>query len=562
MSNVVENGFWYTDATQHDLSATGTHYKTYVACITPAAFTDFHVRLGDAQTTYERHDIGVGFYDNEQAGWQPVWVEVGAGVDVGGGPSAYTAIDEFAATCDMSTVGGNLKNFQIDQSHYATRPVFLWDGTAGDLDDFITTEGTAGVGVLKLVNGVYFCFANFKVGSATATTFTHTKVTLAWPDATWLPAASTWMGVDIDLQHASTVVDLTSNVFQSANPAGAAARKPDFLVTGTSGSLDISQSSFVGMRVVDLTDAVTANNCVFSNCGVIDATVAGTAGADLDGSSVLVSAVAANASALIWDVNADPDTYLPNMKFSMGGNAHHAIEFGTTSPLALNLTGIDFTGFGAGNDANDSTFHVKRTTDTVTITLDSCTGNFSYRTDGATVNVVEGAVTVKVTTKKTDGTALGSANVHLRAKDATGPFPYQEVVTITRAGSVATVSHTGHGMASNDKVLIVGTEPTEEEYLGVHTITKIDDNSYSYTVSGTPTTPASGTINATFVALDGTTNATTGILSTSRVYSSNQPVTGWARKSTSSPYYQQGILTGEIDSTTGYDVAAVMVLDE
>jgi len=172
-------------------------------------------------------------------------------------------------------------------------------------------------------------------------------------------------------------------------------------------------------------------------------------------------------------------------------------------------------------------------------------------------------VTVKVTSKKSDGTALGSANVHLRASNGTGPFPYQETVTqITRSGSLATVSHTGHGMASNDKVYISGTEATELEYLGTHTITFIDANSYSYTVSGTPTTPASGTITATFVALDGTTNATTGVISTSRVYSTNQPVVGWARKSTSSPYYKEGVLTGEVDSSAGYDVAAIMVLDE
>jgi hypothetical protein len=77
------------------------------------------------------------------------------------------------------------------------------------------------------------------------------------------------------------------------------------------------------------------------------------------------------------------------MDFSQGANAHHAIEFGITSPLTMTLKNIDFTGFSASNNVNNSTFHVKRTSGTVTINIVDCTGVFGYRTDGATVVIAQ-----------------------------------------------------------------------------------------------------------------------------------------------------------------------------
>jgi len=39
-------------------------------------------------------------------------------------------------------------------------------------------------------------------------------------------------------------------------------------------------------------------------------------------------------------------------------------------------------------------------------------------------------------------------------------------------------------------------------------------------------------------------------------------VTGWSRKSSSSPYYQQGVLNGTVNSSTGFTGSAVMISDE
>lgn len=64
-------------------------------------------------------------------------------------------------------------------------------------------------------------------------------------------------------------------------------------------------------------------------------------------------------------------------------------------------------------------------------------------------------------------------------------------ISITRSGAVATVTETGHGRSSGDVVKVSGC--TETEYNGSQTITVVDANTYTFAVTGTPATPASGT---------------------------------------------------------------------
>jgi hypothetical protein len=114
-------------------------------------------------------------------------------------------------------------------------------------------------------------------------------------------------------------------------------------------------------------------------------------------------------------------------------------------------------------------------------------------------------------------------------------------------------------MASNDKVVIRGCN--ENEYNGVRQITVTDANTYTFTIAGTPASPATGSPVSTFVALNGLTDVN-GEISVSRVYSSNQPVVGRARKSTTAPHYKTADIIGTISSTAGLGVTAVMVGDD
>jgi hypothetical protein len=66
------------------------------------------------------------------------------------------------------------------------------------------------------------------------------------------------------------------------------------------------------------------------------------------------------------------------------------------------------------------------------------------------------------------------------------------VTGITRSGSTATATCSAHGFKAGDSVTISGA--FQGAYNGTFTITGVTTNTFNYTVSGTPTTPATGTM--------------------------------------------------------------------
>jgi hypothetical protein len=231
----------------------------------------------------------------------------------------------------------------------------------------------------------------------------------------------------------------------------------------------------------------TANNCSWNSCKSITA-----GGADLSGSVINNAQVGTDGSAVIWDVNSDPNGELDNMTFVKGTSSAHAIEFGTNVPTTMTLTGIDFSGYNASDGQNDSTFYFKDTSPTaITVNLSGCTGNFSYKTDGADITIVPDPVTISQTVSDTAGNPIINARVLIEAADATGDLPYDDTVTISRTGDTATVSHTGHGMINGDVVVI--RRVAEREYAGPHVISNVSTNAYDYILNSPyPSTPATG----------------------------------------------------------------------
>lgn len=157
-------------------------------------------------------------------------------------------------------------------------------------------------------------------------------------------------------------------------------------------------------------------------------------------------------------------------------------------------------------------------------------------------------------------TLLGIESVVVLLKaGAGGPLPVNATVSITRSGSIATVSHATHGLKTGLKVEISGA--VESEYNGLKTITKIDNNSYSFPVSGTPTTPATGTIKCTGIVATGVTNSSGLFLDSDVEYlGSDQPVVGWGRKGTTEPFYEQSDIVG-IMTSEGFTSTQLMVRD-
>ena len=74
-----------------------------------------------------------------------------------------------------------------------------------------------------------------------------------------------------------------------------------------------------------------------------------------------------------------------------------------------------------------------------------------------------------------------------------------QAIAIVRAGTTATATLAGHGFTNEDYITIAGC--AQADYNGDFYITVIDENSFSFQVSGSPVTPASGTPTAQKKAL-------------------------------------------------------------
>lgn len=303
-------------------------------------------------------------------------------------------------------------------------------------------------------------------------------------------------------------------------------------------------------------------NTIIQGCGTVTH-----GGASMNGCQILESIVAADTGALGYNIAADPDGEMDDMTFTKGAAAHHAIEFGTSAPATMTLRGGTYTGFNAADANNDSTFLFPDTGSdrNWVLNLVGATGNTTFKKvrAGDTVTIVTDPVTTLVNVLDNTGAPLQNARVLVEAGSGAGDLPFQDSVTITRVTTTASVAHTTHGMSNGDKVTIRGADQTE--YNGVFTISNVTTNAYDYTVSGTPTTPATGTITATGVVIEGLTDIN-GQISASASYSVDQPVRYKIRKGTSAPYFKSaptsGWLTGTIDNADGLTITQQLILDQ
>ena len=332
----------------------------------------------------------------------------------------------------------------------------------------------------------------------------------------------------------------------------------------------------------------TGDNCRFSGCATTTFNSSGScinsqwqgsgrinlALADISGSSILTPTVVADEGAVFDDRTTSGATSiseLDNTTFSKGTNAHHAIRFGTGVTHDITLTGIEFTGFSSTADANDATLRFDATSGSINVNLIDCTvgGNPATTSNvgvddaaGITVTLVVNPVTTKVTCRDISGNAVASARVFLETADNGGGsgFPYQAAVSsLTQTTGTATLtSSSPHGLASNDYVVV--RNANIEGYNKVAQITVTGGSTFTYSVDSGLGTPAGGTPIFSYVGLYGTTN-TAGVVQASKTWPASQGLTGWARKSTSSPYYKQSALS-IADASNGSDITALMITDE
>jgi hypothetical protein len=510
------------------------------------------VVVGSDRDNFKSWDVGgsdQGRYP--YGGWMNHVVNTGETVDDTVGSPTSTERYIGAAYKSLSGIGkGNPHG--VDAIRYGRgSSIFEY----GETDDYCTLAGFAAQndnnsnmwGLIQAIPGAFLYKGKMTLGTATNAVDFRDSDALVLIDDT--PKATTNFNT-IEVNNASSRIDMDNIIFKSLGT-----QSPGRWVTNNNCDQNITNCQFFDMGAFNLGGSTAEFlNCLWSNCGIINP-----AAGKLNGSTISKPNISADTSPITWLAGSDPDGKLDNLTIiSHDTTAHHAIEFGISSPLTMTINGLDAQGFNASNSQNDSTFHVKRTAGTVTINCVGCTGNMSYKSAGATVNIVEDPVTVKVTAKTADGTEIQNARVMLKCADASGPWPYKESISIVFAIDSAIVTHTGHPFKVGDEVLVEGAD--QEVFNGVKTIAAINVNTYTYTVGTGHSTPG-GTITSTFVALYGLTDIN-GEISDSRVYSSNQNVTGWARKSSASPYYKTAPITETVSNTNGLSATAILITDE
>lgn len=292
----------------------------------------------------------------------------------------------------------------------------------------------------------------------------------------------------------------------------------------------------------------TLDGCTISKVPAGNDTLTASATSNIDNCTINVSGVTAGNR---WCSVTDPSIFTGNAFTGGGGHAIRITTAGTYS-----FVGNTFTGFGAAGSTGAAIYNDSGGAVTLNISGGGSTPTVRNGTGASTT--VNNTVTVKITSKDVNTSAnVQGARVLLYAA-AGGTLPASASVTITRTGATATVSHTAHGLANGKKVMLVGAD--QGEYNGVKTISNAQTNSYDFTVSGTPATPATGTITSSAVILDADTDVNGVVQDTGFNYAGSQPVLGRIRKGTAVTYYKTSPISGTI-GTNGLDVTIFLIPD-
>jgi hypothetical protein len=563
---------YYSKATALlDMSVTNTHLYCTIRCDIAPYFD--YLRIGlQSDTAHGSSSSGTKWWtivDNtSNIEWYGEWKTFVLDVN---DSSLYYAAGS-SGTLDLSGItdihfqvdnsnSGNIRSIEntyIDTIRFGTGLSIT--GTAWDWDDVAGQDSSTTYKwdiIRKVGPGVFEISGQLEIGvddtAQTTTTPNSSNEALFFRDPSTEGVAGGSLGAiassfyQISAVGGGTVVDFN-------NMSCLAGANTPFLVDFDDSSLPSSSLDWNGGTVLGAGQGVkfksqqTIKNVSFIQCEQV---VPSTSTFENNTISSYVTDSGSEGGALLWPGG----TTVKNCSFIDNDDA---IEVTQTSSQTYD--GLTFT-------SNTYDTHLNNGGTDVNISKNNGSNPTTYRaTGGGTVTYVGASVTISVDTKTVAGVDVDTVRVILRAYEdsavGTGPFPYQDSVTIVNsdptAGPIATVTHTGHGMSTGDYIEIDGASISANN--GVKQITVVDANSYTYDMVSYPGGNPTGTITCTFVALYGLSSG--GTISTNRVYPSNQAVEGHARKSSATPFYKSAPLVGVVDSTSGFSATAVMILDE
>lgn len=361
----------------------------------------------------------------------------------GSGSPVLTAVDYFGFEAAFQVGSSKSENIGLDAIDIGTG-LLLVGGDGADTDgtyvDFVSEDqGIAnnrwGVVLQPQTGSPITVNGRLDLGSASAVGFTDTTSVLVYPDGYHNTGD---VGVAVDLQAAASLVsDGATHI--GLGSATTVDTRPDYVITGTSGSATLS-GTLTNFRNVTLTSTTTVDGASLE-CSLLTQ-----GSADIVDSTILTDA--ASGVATLQDPTFGTTTDLRDTAFVQSG-AGHAIEL--TTATTYNLQGITFSGYGA-DTTNAAAIYVSATTGTVTINVSGGGDSPTTRSAGAAV-VINNTVTVRVTVLDAiTKSAISGVRVLLEA-DTGGPLAAgTDILSGTTNGS-GVIEDAGFNYTSNQPVV-------------------------------------------------------------------------------------------------------------
>lgn len=394
-------------------------------------------------------------------------------------------------------------------------------------------------GLLQAVNGSYLAKGLIIFGYGSAVDFRDSNKNIIIDNTRRV--SSNFNGFEV--RQSTSRIDLTAITISALGTAS-----PGNWVTTDNATQNILSCFFINMGTFGFASNSTITNTTFRSCKLIT-----------QNSSIFSKCIFDSTTDTVKTLLSNNPSNISNCTFISSGTKH-AIELPSScAGNTYNFTGNSFTNYATVNGSTGNEVLYNNSGGTVTLNVSNVTGVLSVR-NGTNATTILLTASVTTTIKVIDIITLlniQSARVLVLAYTG-GSLPYNVTVTISRTSTTATVTHTSHGYSTGAKVQISGA--TQPEYNGIKTITYISANSYSFTISDAVSTPATGTIKATTVIIEGETDSN-GLISDSRSLISDQPITGRVRKSVLGSYYKTSPINGTISSSNGFTTTVQLIPD-
>lgn len=443
--NITAGGL-YTDYGSNIAFASGECYWLWAWFGAPNAMLaeasgGYQALVGSSAGNYELWNV-MGSDTNPYGGWRCVPVDINNVSPDGtvGTPAGTYRI--FGCYCNTSTGIGKGNPLGIDVIRRGRGELRI---AAGDLANGYGTfagaaaandASTARWGLCQAQDGTYLIQGMLVLGYAAAVDFRdQNKVIII---ANTKKVQSTFNRIEV--RNASSRVDWT-NINITA--LGTVSRGAFEMIDAADVNLDTCV--FTDMDTFIFLSSASVLGCTFRRCNLVTAS-----GADFSGSTVASSTVAADASALLWNVATDTDGKLDDMTFVRGTNSHHAIELGPNTPSSITLRGMTVSGFNASNGQTDSVIY-NNSGKSITINVTGNSGTISYKNGtGASTSIVADQRTLTVEVRDEAGALI---------TDSTE-------ITIVRASDL-TVLHHEEGSTDGNTSYTYAYSAGEETYINV-----------------------------------------------------------------------------------------------